>query len=318
MGNEVLGFVPKTTTKAGPQSGLRLLMNVAQPEYCGVDTQPYGAGFRFVAYNPSSRLPSLLLTPSVSLSPGFDYNIVMQPVTHNRKTEFLGRCISSFIIPFDRDSVYNRLKCFDFCLTELVWKKCQCIGMWLDLTTELAAYFGKNISEVESCWGKNFDLGRLSCLREQAYIYFYNDPNVLCPNCKIPCTETLYSSQISASKLNLRQVKEILAADKISDGYDTSSSLENNLLHVNFYFNEMMEIIVTEDKKFTGDDLFTYIGGNLGLFLGMSTLTLFEIIFQAVFSIHIAVFSKHEAKTKWKRFLKQKKGDRNKRQIMRI
>lgn len=77
---------------AGPHNGLRILLNVNQPDYCGASRKWSGAGFKVIVHDPSVK-PWFVLEPTLSFSPGFDTNVVLKPTVFDRHTENLGRSL---------------------------------------------------------------------------------------------------------------------------------------------------------------------------------------------------------------------------------
>jgi hypothetical protein len=72
----------------------------------------------------------------------------------------------------------------------------------------------------------------------------------------------------------------------------SKSILAINVFYKDTFHTEMMEI-----PEFTGDQLLASIGGNLGLFLGMSFLTLIEIV-EILFNCLILIFKTYKKTTK--------------------
>ena len=59
---------------------------------------------------------------------------------------------------------------------------------------------------------------------------------------------------------------------------ENSFRLNDSLTGFNVYFRSLQYTLITQDPKMTIFDLFSNIGGLLGLFVGLSFASLFEII----------------------------------------
>jgi len=59
---------------------------------------------------------------------------------------------------------------------------------------------------------------------------------------------------------------------------NTNPSITKNCIYLNVFYDDLSTIFTTESPSLTAISLFGNIGGNLGLFLGMSILTFVEII----------------------------------------
>ena len=55
-------------------------------------------------------------------------------------------------------------------------------------------------------------------------------------------------------------------------------SVENNLLRLSFTFDELNAKLIEESPKYDIWTLFANIGGTLGLYVGISFITLFEFL----------------------------------------
>jgi hypothetical protein len=78
----------------------------------------------------------------------------------------------------------------------------------------------------------------------------------------------------------------------------TFQTVKQSVAGVRVLYNEMKEIIITEEKKSDFNDLISSVGGTLGLFLGISFLSMIEfveIVMQS-FLIYFAKTQHHSAK----------------------
>lgn len=122
-----------------------------------------------------------------------------------------------------------------------------------------------------------------------------------CLQCKRSCSETVYDYTISSKLLSIMAVNELLKKEYAAKNI---SNVMKNYLLVKFYFQEMVEMQIIEDFLFSDYDVFSYISGYLGLFLGISVITSYELVHQILYSFISAYqYNKREKKKKQKFFL---------------
>ncbi len=59
---------------------------------------------------------------------------------------------------------------------------------------------------------------------------------------------------------------------------NTSPSITKNCIYFNVFYEDLSTTYTTESPSLTAISLFGNIGGNLGLFIGMSILTFIELV----------------------------------------
>lgn len=89
--------------------------------------------------------------------------------------------------------------------------------------------------------------------------------------------QAYYPSDWYAAKLvNSPSIRKLLGGN--STDLDYVSLVKSSMLMVNVYYDDMFYIMVSEAPDVTLDQLIALVGGNLGLFLGISLMTLVETI----------------------------------------
>jgi len=119
-------------------------------------------------------------------------------------------------------------------------------------------------------------------------------------NCPLPCKFETYDVSVSYGTfptnafLNYLETlgKSINVTSSASTSFTNRSYSERNLIMINFYYGELMESIFTESKSVDLSGLFSDIGGQMGLFLGISVVTLFELLQFLFHAIYVKVRSK--------------------------
>lgn len=284
----------------GRKNSLRLFINTNQSEYCGHGLPKRGAGY-FFNIHEINRYPSFLLNPSTLISPGYDINVVMTPIVYDRQTENLGKC-TDFVNVYltSNPEVYVLEQCYMQCTSEMIIRSCNCypsiLGGFRKIILLRSLSFDINRNDVDVCLGASF-----TCMKKWIYDVLQNTSiNSLCPYCKQPCHETKYEFDLTYLRISKTNLKL---------NYFHNLTLEEylkNYIFVKFSMKSNMIQHVEERQKFTLRDLFIFIGGNIGLYLGMSFLSLFEII-HFILEL-LECFCKH-----WKRNRNLRTENRNKK-----
>jgi hypothetical protein len=104
-------------------------------------------------------------------------------------------------------------------------------------------------------------------------------------------TQAHYPSEWYAANLaNDSQVRRILLnsmpKSERADAKIDTSLVRSSFLMLNVYYDEMFYTLIDDAPALTMDQLIALIGGNLGLFLGISLMSLvesFELLFYSIF-----------------------------------
>ena len=102
-------------------------------------------------------------------------------------------------------------------------------------------------------------------------------------SCPLECDQTLYETSISSSLLNgynyISTIKNNsnLALDFINRTLDATNAA-NSIVWMNIYYDSLTYTLSEESPQWNAVSLLGSIGGNLGLFLGVSFFSISEII----------------------------------------
>ena len=168
---------------------------------------------------------------------------------------------------------YRQSDCFDICYQIYLNKKCNCY----DTTIR---YVNRQFS-FSPCESKK----ETQCQIDTVRIFSANSYNKMCADhCPAECYTTTYSFSTSASLYPTRSYAHSLLKDpsmmarfenKENVSYET---LKESILNVNIYFDSLELTRIEQSKKMEISDLISSVGGTLGLFLGISLLSIFEFI----------------------------------------
>ena len=125
--------------------------------------------------------------------------------------------------------------------------------------------------------GCNFILGPPFCTL--ADYYFCYRPNVnhfLKCDCLYPCKQTIYDTKITSLSLPTPMV---LAENLYrNETYTTTEDILKNMINLKVYFPSLQVTKVKQVPAYTFVELISNFGGQLGLFLGASLLTMGEFV----------------------------------------
>jgi hypothetical protein len=156
---------------------------------------------------------------------------------------------------------YNQKYCLKVCFQAYVINQCDCYSYEAPISNQTLM---KN-PDLRGC----STVSQVDCLTKSTSDYFNSDASNKCTDqCPIECDLIYYSFTQSLAKYPSNWL-----ISQIDYKVDTS-----DMLMLNVFFDEMFYSSIVESPAMTIDQLFGLIGGNLGLFLGMSFLTLLESI----------------------------------------
>ena len=168
--------------------------------------------------------------------------------------------------------VYSQQLCFSQCLQKYFIEKYNC-----------TLYYFVSLYNVSLC-----DLNVYTSNLFLDNIFNNNFINNLClPSCPLECNQTLFKSSISSYQLIGEQFKanilnnSNLVSDFIYRQLD-STQAEKSIVDVNIFYSSLSFILTTESPQVDWISLLGSIGGNLGLFLGVSVFSLFEMVEAAI------------------------------------
>lgn len=171
--------------------------------------------------------------------------------------------------------------CFLFLFQEHLFEVCGCVDATLGLTLT-----GKPIC---------LSLAQIGCNLNQFYLFYQNNLKEKCsPQCPLECESQSFVLTLSNSDYPTRGYADQLInhSTTMSKFYANLSAityeqLKRNILSVNIYYNDYKYVSIEELEKMSFIDLISAIGGTLGLFLGISFLSFFELLDIAIETIYI-------------------------------
>jgi hypothetical protein len=163
---------------------------------------------------------------------------------------------------------YNQQSCLELCYQELAIKSCNCSDL------EGVLFKGDKICTFESS----------ACLN-QVFDKFLSPDYVkdnCFPECPLECSQASFGVSLTSSVIMPEYYSKIVQgkAKSLNITNETWSleEVKNNIIKFNIYYGTGSYSITTESPSLDMIGLLAYIGGTLGLFLGVSLLTTVEVI----------------------------------------
>ncbi|XP_061165069.1 amiloride-sensitive sodium channel subunit beta-like [Saccostrea echinata] len=251
-------FIPserKMVVSPGPQGGLTLTLNLEQTEYI-----PFIAGSAGVIMDITrnekdleNKIPSMRRTGTL-LSPNVETYIALKNVENIRIPGSERKCA---------DGLNNDVaECIEYC-----------VGI-AAATVSGCAHEYTFIGEHSLC-------SSLKEIESNEYVRTHLDISATCSHCKIPCKELIYEKTLSMTTWPIESYIPILKQQLKEGGvnisqnnfFDTSSYMK---LHV--FFSSLSTTVIEEEESYTFENFLSDIGGQLGLWAGISVLSLAEVV----------------------------------------
>ncbi|XP_020626896.1 degenerin mec-4-like isoform X4 [Orbicella faveolata] len=258
-----------TSTKPGPNYGLTLDLFVNQEEYIPSLSQEAGVRVLLTA----ERSITFPVDEGFTVSPGFATSIGLRKLKIIRVDPFNnGSCHKNDDL--EEFSVYRHFKgskysvqgCMYSCLARAQEKECNCTEGKFRTVSGICS----EISDVECIQNlqKQYDNDQLGCSSK-------------CPQ---PCNQISYRTAMSSSAWSLSYEKQLQAImlrqgdSKFDDMGKDKDSLRQNFLRINIYFEELNMEKITYSEYYAFENLMSDIGGQLGLWIGVSVITVAEVL----------------------------------------
>ncbi|XP_063968135.1 acid-sensing ion channel 2-like isoform X2 [Lytechinus pictus] len=252
------------TSSGGKLFGLSMILNAEQDEYYYNTYLKDAAGFTIQLLDQNEV--TYMNQEGFQVGPGKAVAVDMTVNKNYNEKPPYGVCGSKKLKYFEE---YSRTKCKVECLTDAVISTCGC---------RLPSLAGNaTVCDpilMTTCGNAFFEPG----IQDTTY-----QPNDC--ECPIDCEETSFSYSVSSamypSLFRERLLEEYLAEGLLE--YDAVRSanmtyIEYNFVAVDIFFHDISTMVITQHADYTAFALLSDIGGSLGLYLGGSLLTIYEIL----------------------------------------
>jgi len=196
--------------------------------------------------------------------------IQKQPSPYSNCIDLTSYSSELFDYIVNSNQTYRQADCFELCLQQLILKNCEFFYHgYQNLNTHLRPCM--NVTDVD-------------CMSKQ-YLNFRSD-ECQANSCPLECDTIKYDFTLSSLAFPSQNFYEKYFntqeyRDYLKSTFDETLSINymrENSLFFNVYYPNLQYTLLTESPKTTVADLFSQIGGALGMFVSFSVFTLFEFI----------------------------------------
>ncbi|XP_042860296.1 degenerin-like protein unc-105 [Penaeus japonicus] len=250
---------PRKTYSVGPGSGLRLTLNINASNYLAMLSPEIG--LRVVVHDP--RVIPFPEDEGFNIPAGVSTSVSIR----KKKYKYLtGSCYNENL----SNNIRTIATCRKWCLERMFWEQCNCsrgqspsykyMKDWRRKPVRRCSYF--NIDDKLCMDFVNFEfLSRAdSC------------------DCVSPCEETVYNVQTTYTNPNLKFYAVAQNMKNLYTGSDLCSDGDNNTARLHVYLNSLDHEEVEEFASYTWETLLCNVGGNFGLFIGLSIVSVAEVL----------------------------------------
>uniref|UniRef100_A0A3B4AZR0 Acid sensing ion channel subunit family member 4 n=1 Tax=Periophthalmus magnuspinnatus TaxID=409849 RepID=A0A3B4AZR0_9GOBI len=235
----------RKTKQGGMGNGLEIMLDIQQDEYLPIwretNETSLEAGIRVQIHSQDE--PPYIHQLGFGVSPGFQTFVSCQEQRLTYLPQPWGNCRSSSKEKFPGYDTYSISACRLLCETNEVIRVCNCRMVHMP---------GKPPVVTSQC------------------AHFYGDT---CP-CETPCNLTRYGKELSMVKIPSKG-----SARYLSRKYDkTEDYIRDNFLVLDIFFEALNYETIEQKKAYDVAGLLGDIGGQMGLFIGASILTVLEIL----------------------------------------
>ncbi len=268
-----------TTSESGPNRGLKMTLSVGKISFKSFNCRAaqiisrilsdsptiakfaYRSGLYLLVHNQSKPMQNL--DGGIFVAPGLETYIAISRTFISKQPEPYSNCLAS-LVPFSNYSRtifnyfsifnvtdYDQEFCTHLCHQDKLIKKCNCSS--LAITTLNGTRYCENDDEKEC--EKNFDA-----------LFTSSNPEDFCENvCRPQCESQMFDYSTSSSKFPTQD-------------YINSNPTKKPMLRFILNYKDNTYTQVSENPTFTFEMLLAEVGGQIDLFIGISFLSVLEVL----------------------------------------
>ncbi|VDM59727.1 unnamed protein product [Angiostrongylus costaricensis] len=245
--------------------------NGADPEFINV----FENGYRYYVHDPST-IP-YLASEGVSVSPTMRvYSAISTNSYVLLPSERWGNCTSSWPPEFQSALPYSAVNCDSICKANFFFSKCGCSPFTYDIENFPMCSPFQTVRCIDDYIRKPAE-GAES----------FEIPK--CKSCQVECESVIYHTYNSYGYGFSNGALSWLSKKNSSW---TKAHMKTNFLAINVFFRDMSYTEYMQLQGTTLTETLSDIGGNMGMFLGMSMITLVEVIMFFVKIVWITISKK--------------------------
>ncbi|KAG8174740.1 hypothetical protein JTE90_021290 [Oedothorax gibbosus] len=162
----------------------------------------------------------------------------------------------------------NQEVCIQMCVQERNYDSCGCVDPTFLIPATLNFSLCDLRNETDICCLDRVDSG--SC------------------DCPLPCVSTYYNEMVSTSTLMKSRYNNTLL-DEYSNNTRTDEINLYDRVDLKMYYSTLESSVYQQKKMFEESELFSHLGGELGLWLGLSLVALFEMMDDAMYLLKFVI-----------------------------
>ncbi|XP_072049119.1 acid-sensing ion channel 1B-like, partial [Amphiura filiformis] len=250
-------------TLPGAENGLSILIDIKQEDYTETFKQGHHeAGLKFVVHHWND--PPLVESLGFAIAPEFHTYAAVRKKKYESLPKPWGKCESV------KDG-YNKKDCLRDCRRDHIVLTCDCRPLGYPGNTTICT-----LDQQTDCVAKAL----------QEFRSIGSSDACKCPT---SCTEVVYRTSLSMTSFPSDQLaeeyqnkygppKEVTDKDNSSFWICQDLKLRKNLVYLDVYFEELSETKFKQVEAMSFSALLSDLGGQMGLFLGVSAITAAEIM----------------------------------------
>eukprot|EP00794_Sanderia_malayensis_P017760 gene17760-19533_t len=262
---------------SGERNGLQMVLHYDENEYEGSKQnerplEDRRSGLLAFIHDPEEQLR---ITNSVYLSPGYHTHVgIEKSIKIRQPSPFKANCTKNgnenivSIIP----GKYTVENCYYSCKSIAYYNACQYVPPTMRVFMPESVY--------PNLWNFTSYKDYLHCKAR-----VWRNFNYKKCNCSLPCREAIYKTKVSQNPWPQRwqadMFSKVIAEVEREDPNNRNYSIgeiRQKLMQVSFYYDELSEIVYEEKELYPIVNIFSDIGGQMGLLLGASCMSLIEVV----------------------------------------
>ncbi|XP_052254566.1 degenerin mec-10-like [Dreissena polymorpha] len=259
-----------TVMAPGPEGGLKLVLYMEVMEYLEGITTGYGA--RIQVHEPGTY--PYPVHEGMHVPASMETSIGLKLITVERLNGTYGDCEWGADFQAKYGVRYTRRACYSACVLEDIVSTCGC-------HSDDAEYYAQRLNDsLRRCRSLN----ETTCQAGVERRYETMASRCECPN---PCNETVYDKSVSQRQWPTDDYAKVLLEGvcnmdkekcknlrtKLAD----QRALSNNFLRLNIYFEDLNFEMIKEYPEIEWQQFLSDVGGAIGLWIGLSMLSLCEV-----------------------------------------
>ncbi|KAG1661714.1 Acid-sensing ion channel 4-A [Nymphon striatum] len=268
----------KKVRSPGPMSGLEIIFNINQEEY--IPGLSHEAGLRIV-FHDSKELPHSVLEQGINIPPGMNSVIQLRKSEFIRLANYKDKCatkytqdlLKAFPISIKDSEMYNTGKCVGLMWQLCVIDTCKC--------RDVNSLGNIDYPDLPGC---NVELNSkyAAVMKVHVLIFQWNHIANEVLICKQECrkanfditpTSTIWPADAFADRV----------MRKYSNREKSASNFRKSFGKFGLHLSSLLKSQVIESKRFTIDTLLSNFGGLVGMYIGISVLSIFDLIKYVMF-----------------------------------